>query len=97
MKQIDNLIFEIKVNKVNKNNAKLINEQFKSSVIHVVDKVNGDKDIAINDIHGKVIGLIILNNKCVIRVQFENRNKILNETFEFKKLSNGLFVLAASS
>lgn len=93
MKQIDNLIFEVKVNKVNKNNAKLINEQFKNNVIHVVDKIDINKDIGINDIHGKVISLIILNNKCIVRIQFENRNKILNETFEFKKLSNGLFVL----
>lgn len=59
----------------------------------MVDKVDTSKDISINDVHGKVVSLIILNNKCVVRIQFENRNKILNEAFEFKKLSNGLFVL----
>lgn len=93
MKHIKDLIFEVKLNKISKDRRFVFRDQFKNSVIHVVDKLPEQEDIKAEDIIGKVIQLSLLNNKSILRIQFNNMQSIYNGELAIKQLPKGGFVI----
>lgn len=96
MKKISELVYEIKLGKVSKAQTEELKNQLRSGVIHVVYRIPEDDNLHITDIIGKVVMMSLLNNKSIVRVQFDKEifgTISIEGEYEFKKSPKNGFVL----
>lgn len=93
MKHIKNMVFELKLPKVQKSHTAELMHQYKSSVVHVVKALPADDNVKMEDVLGKVTMLSLLNNKTIVRIDFNNMSSIIEADYIIRHSPKNGFVL----
>lgn len=93
MKAISNLVFEIKMPKIAKQKAAEILTHHKHAKVYVINQIPESQRLDMDCIIGYMGSFIPLNNKGIVRLNFDSKSKIVDSEFEFVKLPHDGYVL----